>query len=188
MSQLYEDTKNWEGTLSNENYIQYNSSQSDIIEYEINYTNYKARLITLDEILNKISFYTNLNDNDKENWKDLYYDAYDNAMIEIEKKVNGKFNDNDVVAIYKFMAEEISQTDIGLPSYLSINILDTWSISDDYTDLTIPTEGYWTASSHSDDPFSIYLVNYMAAIGSEDSNYNKIGIRPVIKVSSDVFK
>ena len=186
LQQLLEDTKSWEGTLTPTNYTRYKDG-SDEVKYNIDYKNYKARILTAEEVLNLMPFYTNLSDDDKRNWGNLYEDKVDEKMEYIQNNVDFSKYGDDVKAIYGAMIDEISKTEIGLPKFLYDNLIGNCNL-DANGYFVCESEGYWTGTAIESYPIKAWYIEYTGCFNKSDSYgpyMDDVGIRPVIKVSKD---
>ncbi len=186
LQQLMEDTKDWKGTLTPINYTRYKDG-SDEVKYNIDYKNYKARILTAEEVLNLMPFYTNLSDDDKENWGNLYEDKVDEKMEYIQNNVDFSKYGDDVKAIYGAMIDEISKTEIGLPKFLYDNLIGNCNL-DVNGYFVCESEGYWTGTAIESYPIKAWYIEYTGCFNKSDSYgpyMDKVGIRPIIKVSKD---
>ena len=159
LTQLNDDTKYWVGTITPENYSIDQSTQVSKAKYTIDYSNYKARLITAQEIAT-ITGYTGWDEKTATNT--FYFDS--KTKTESDTCKSG----NTTGCGYGWLYD---RTNKSCTTYGCLNNSDVY------------TEGYWTASSRAGGSNSAWLVRYVAYVnynfvGSSDS----YGVRPVITI------
>ena len=160
LNQLKSDTDSWKGTLTPTTY--------QVKYYKLDYANYKARIITADEIA-KITNNTNFNFDDYEEM-DYYFSTHSSKQSTTCQEGNisgckyGWLYDRTATISKDFGALNNSDTDI---------------------------RGYWTIT------YSYYggRLDYAWAVGVEDNliavdiiNEWDYGVRPVIEVNKDKLK
>ena len=162
LAQLKTDTSSWKGTITPLNYTMDQTRQTSKANYTIDYSGYKARLITAQEIA-EITGNTIW---DEKTASDQYYYFDTNTTTESTTCKKG----NTSGCLYGWLYDRIS-TDC--TDYGCLNNADS----------TMTGNGYWTASSHADASLYAWLVhnNFVGNLAvSYDGGY---GVRPVITVS-----
>ena len=191
LNQLYEDTRNWNGVLTPAGYKVNQTGKSSNANYSIDYSkyngdttlSYKARLVTVEELLNFMPYYVDLDS--KDNWEESYMDFSYEVYSDSSNKVS-QGNYSDELEEYKVIANEISSSSVGLPKFLHNGLCDSCSMGQ-YGYVECLTEGYWTATSlETGDICAWYVGNY----GYLDYDYdiNSVrgpGIRPVITIENN---
>ena len=183
LEQLKTDTSAWKGTLSLDNYSMDQSSQSSGAKYTINYSGYKARLITANEVA-KITGNTSFNEvSQGSNY--IFFETnsstYSNTCYYNDDSKNAK---NLTNCTNRWLAD---RTHLNSTSWGS------------YYDSDVSTMGYWTASSNASDNTIAWSINFginnVASSGSITAIYMKdcvdnsfFGVRPVIEVSRALLK
>ena len=174
LTQLKIDTDAWQGTEIPSNYTMDQSSQSSKAKYTIDYSNYKARIITANEIA-KITGNTSFNE---ETSNDNHYFFDTNTST---PSLTCYYNDDDYVGNateckYGWLYDRASEN---CTIYGCLNNSD------------VLTNGYWTVTS-SATGYSAWIVKY--GLGNADSAgvlisapyltdvNNTYGLRPVIEV------
>ena len=164
INQLKTDTLGWKGTITPSNYTMDQRGQTSNAYYIIDYSEYKARLITAQEV-------AQITGADKEetlNWEeksavDLYYfDSLSTSQSDTCKK------GNTIGCKYGWLYDRTS---------LDCNLLGCLNNSDR------GTYGYWTSAANASQSTKAWLVNrngYMYSTSITTST--DYGIRPVIEV------
>ena len=149
LTQLQADTSLWQGTITPANYTNYIEST---LNYTIDYSSYKARLITAQEI----ATITGNTSWDEKSASDSYY-VHDNTQTEY----TGEAGTNKYAWLF-------DNTD-GCTTF-GCNVADS------------STYGYWTASSNVSNSGGAWFVVYSGGVyyNNVDSDYS--GVRPVITV------
>lgn len=156
LTQLYLDTKDWNGTIEPKNYI----VQSGDITYEIDYNDYKARLITANEIA-KITNYIGWDEKTSYSW--YFFDSKTN-----EASTTCTIG-NITGCKYQWLYDRTNET---CTTYGCLNNSD------------ISLSGYWTSSinCHSSLSNRAWFVYFDGKVYSSDVTESTYGIRPVIEV------
>ena len=160
LTQLKSDTASWQGTITPSNYTMDQTGQSSNAKYTINYSTYKARLITANEIAQITG---NTTWNEKTAKTGYYFDT--NKFSSSPTCKSG----NITGCKYGWLYDRISTS---CTKYGCLNNADSGIMF-----------GYWTAASCAKDSVYAWNVYYNATIsttgvGSSSSH----GIRPVIEV------
>ena len=165
LEQLKTDTKLWQGTEAPSNYTMDQSTQGSGAKYTIDYSEYKARLITAGEIA-KITGNTSWNE--VTTFGGYYFDS--NTDTQNEACTNGNTNGCKYGWLY-------DRTSVDCVTYGCLN------------NSSGETKGYWTSSSDALD------VDLAWSVTSESTlqwhyvvNSNPFGVRPVIEVLKSKLK
>ncbi len=165
LTQLNDDTKYWVGTITPENYSIDQSTQVSKAKYTIDYSNYKARLITAQEIAT-ITGYTGW---DEKTANNIYY--FDSKTKTESDTCKYDYSTKTSVTTGCKYGWLYDRTNKSCTTYGCLNNSDQ------------TTNGYWTASSRAGGSNSAWLVRYEAYV-----NYNFVGssvsygVRPVITI------
>ena len=161
LSSLYNDTQYWNGVEIPTNYSIDQSTQTSGAKYTIDYSNYKARIITAWEIAQITG---NLAWNEKNEDIMYFFDTHTTAASNTCK------SGNTSGCKYGWLYD---RTSTSCTTYGCLNNSDQ------------TTSGYWTATSSAKGKIYSWLVYYSAVIsnsfgtaGTSDS----YGVRPVIEV------
>ena len=159
LTQLKTDTSSWKGTETPANYTMDQTGQTNNANYTIDYSNYKARLITANEVA-IITGNISWDEKTASNW--YYFDSKTTTQNDTCK------SGNTSGCKYGWLYD---RTGTGCTTYGCLNNSDK-SIS-----------GYWTASSRA----GISTLAWDVYSGARVSNYNvnssgDFGVRPVIVV------
>ncbi len=160
LTQLKNDTKSWVGTKTPSNYTMDQTVQTSNANYTIDYSSYKARLITAQEIA---QITDNTTWDEKTANSDYYFDS--KTKTESDTCKSG----NTTGCQYGWLYDRTSTicTDHGC-----LNNADS----------SMTGVGYWTASSLADFSNSAWDVGFlMSSYDVGNSDYN--GVRPVITIS-----
>ena len=166
LAQLKIDTDEWKGTLTPENYALDQTGQKSNAKYTIDYSGYKARLITAQEIATisgKTSWdekTTNLN---------LYFDSKNGLESSTCKKGNTSG------CKYGWLYD---RTATDCTTYGCLNNSDS------------TVNGYWTSSLDASSSFYTYAwwVRSYAAMTNYNVSLAYPGFRPVIEVDKSILK
>ncbi len=165
LEQLKKDTESWEGTITPANYTMDQTGQPSNAKYTIDYSSYKARLITANEIA-KITGNTSWNEKTASNI--FYFDTNTSTISSTCAKGNTSG------CSYRWLYDRSSTY---CTTYGCLNNADS----------AMTGIGYWTASSHVGYVGTIsnraWYVNCRAHAnygGVFDSS--SLGVRPVIEV------
>ena len=160
LTQLKTDTDSWKGTETPSNYTMDQSAQTSKAKYTIDYSTYKARLITAQEIA-QITGNTTWNETIA-SYNDWYY--FDT------KSQTGSTTGFNYGWLYD--RTSTSCTDNGCLH------------NSDQT-----TNGYWSASSIADGTRIAWYVRYGGRVYTSYVGYSDIfGVRPVITISKSLIK
>ena len=153
LTRLNEDSKSWVGTETPSNYTMDQSTQTSKANYTIDYSSYKARLITANEVA-QITGNTSW---DEKSASDSYY-VHDNTQTQY----TGEAGTNKY-------------------AWLFDNTYDCTTYGCNVADSS--TNGYWTASSRASNSYDAWDVNYDGYVDSNIVDFaNLSGVRPVITV------
>ena len=158
LTQLKTDTESWQGTVTPTNYTMDQSTQTSGANYTIDYSDYKARLITANEIA---TITGNTSWDEKVAAESDRYYFHDNTQTEYK----GAAGTNK----YAWLFDNIS----GCTTY-GCNVEDssTWA--------------YWTASSNTSSSYLAWDVNGNGTLHNNLVGTEFVyGVRPVIEVSKD---
>ena len=160
LTQLNDDTKTWVGTETPSNYTMDQSTQGSKAKYTIDYSNYKARLITAQEVA-QITGDPGWDEKNASNW--YYFDSKTKTKSDTCKEGN------------------TSGCQYGwLYDRTHISSCTNWGCLNN-SDQT--TYGYWTASSRAFNSDGAWNVRSSASVDSSSVVYsNNYGVRPVITV------
>ena len=159
LKQLNDDTKSWVGTKTPSNYTMDQTGQASKAKYAIDYSSYKARLITANEIAQITGNTT---------WDERTASSYYYFDSKTDKASDTCKNGNTTECSYRWLYDRTGKycTDYGC-----LNNSD------------VDTLGYWTASSHADTSTIAWIVGNSPQVSSFNvSNSNGSGVRPVITV------
>ena len=161
LTQLNDDTKTWVGTETPSNYTMDQSTQGGKAKYTIDYSNYKARLITANEIAQITG---NTTWDEKTASSSFHFDTNTTTASDTCKK--GDTSGCQYGWLY-------DRTNKSCTTYGCLNNADS----------SMNGYSYWTASSRADSSSSAWRVSFYARVGSDyvdtSSDY---GVRPVIEV------
>ncbi len=160
LTQLNDDTKTWVGTETPMNYTMDQSTQSSKAKYTIDYSSYKARLITANEIA-QITGNTTWDEKTANNI--YYFDSKAKTASDTCK------SGNTTGCRYGWLYDRTSKD---CTTYGCLNNSDK------------VTYGYWTSSSRADNSYIAWSVRGDARVDDfgVDRSYD-YGVRPVITVS-----
>ena len=165
LTQLNDDTKFWVGTETPANYTMDQSTQSSGAKYTINYSTYKARLITANEIA-QITGNTSW---DEKNYRTSgYYYLDSKTTTESTTCKNG----NTTGCKYGWLYDRSN-----------INCIESGCLNNADSSTSSDMWGYWTASSSADEYNLAWIVPYDAQVSEYVvGTSNVYGVRPVIEV------
>ena len=159
LEQLKTDTSSWKGTETPANYIMDQTGQPSNANYTINYSSYKARLITTNEIAQITG---NITWNEKTASSLFYLDT--NTTIASNTCKSGDTSGCQYGWLY-------DRTNTGCITYGCSNNSD------------VSTQGYWTSSCRASTSTIAWSVFYVGRLGNVNiNNSNVYGVRPVIEV------
>ena len=159
LSQLKNDTKTWVGTVTPSNYTMDQTGQTSNTKYIIDYSSYKARLITANEIA-QITGNTTW---DERTASSYYY------LDSKTKTASTTCTDGNTTGCQYGWLYDRTKTSCTESGCLN---------NSDQT-----TYGYWTASSRADSSISAWGVGSYGRVGSSIvSDSDTFGVRPVITV------
>ena len=159
LTQLKTDTASWVGTITPSNYTMDQSSQTSKAKYTIDYSDYRARLITANEIatITENTTYSEIT-------ATSYYFVYDNTQMPYE----GAAGTNKY-------------------AWLFDNTKDCTTYGCNVADSSTP--GYWSASSSALDTYNAWFVDFSGEVSYGSVNYSgSFGVRPVIEVLKSKLK
>ena len=161
LAQLKADTSSWQGTQTPANYTMDQSTQKSQAKYTINYSGYKARLITAQEIAT-ITDYTGWDEKVSANSSWYYFDSKTTTASDTCK--SGDKSGCQYGWLY-------DRTNTGCTSWGCLNNSDQTLF------------GYWTVSSRAGYSVIAWFVYYGGSVDvSNVSNSASYGVRPVITV------
>ena len=159
LDQLKKDTSSWQGTQTPENYTMDQTGQTSNAKYTINYSTYKARLITAQEV----ATITNYSGWDEKTASSLYY--FDSKTISASTTCK---SGNTSGCKYGWLYD---RTSTDCKTYGCLNNSDQ------------STRGYWTSSSIANYALGAWIVSFDSNITNGDVILpNSYGVRPVIEV------
>ncbi len=162
LDQLKNDTDGWKGTITPTNYTMDQTGQTSNAKYTIDYSSYKARLITAQE-LTQITGNTPWDEKVAVNSNWYYFDS--KTTTASTTCTDG----NTTECSYRWLYD---RTNNNCTKYGCLNNSDK------------ETYGYWTASSRAANSNYAWRVNYNGNVISLNvDNNNRNGIRPVITIS-----
>ena len=161
LDQLKNDTASWKGTLTPENYTLDQTGQKSNAKYTIDYSEYKARLITAQEIAT-ITDYSGWDEKVEANSSYYYFDSKTTSASTTCKRGNTSG------CQYGWLYD---RTKTNCTEWGCLNNSDQ------------TTSGYWTASSHADFSNGAWSVYYDGDVNNLNvTNSSGYGVRPVIEV------
>ncbi len=164
LKQLNDDTKSWAGTETPTNYTMDQTGQPSNAKYTIDYSTYKARLITAQEVAQITG---NTKWDEKTATNSFYFDSKTDTASTTCKR--GDTSGCSYGWLY-------DRTTADCTTYGCLNNAE--SASAGYMN------GYWTASSAAVyPPINVWVVNGYASVAKAENTENAYGIRPVIEVS-----
>ena len=160
LAQLKSDTSSWKGTITPVNYTMDQTGQGSKANYTIDYSEYKARLITA----NEIAQITGNTAWDEKTATDFYY--FDtNTSSASDTCTKGNISGCQYGWLY-------DRTNTGCTTYGCLNDSDQSII------------GYWTASSSANTTYYACYVYFYGFIDETGGvSYSDFGVRPVITIS-----
>ena len=164
LTQLKEDTKSWVGTITPSNYTMDQAGQPSNANYTIDYSSYKARLITAQEVAT-ITDYSGWDEKVAVNSSYYYLDSKTDTASTTCK------SGNTTGCKYGWLYD---RTKTDCTKYGCLNNADS----------AMTGYGYWTASSRAADVEGAWRVNYSTFVRTYNVNESTFfGVRPVITVS-----
>ena len=159
LTQLKSDTSSWLGTITPSNYTMDQTGQTSNANYTIDYSEYKARLITAQEIATIIG---NTTWDEKTASDGYYFDSNTSTASTTCKKGNTSG------CSYGWLYD---RTNTGCTTWGCLNNSDQ------------ETKGYWTSSPRVS---NVYIARYVSYVGNLGGYYiwdsGSYGVRPVIEV------
>ena len=155
INHLKTDTNSWVGTITPTNYT---VSQTTGGNYTIDYSDYKARLITANEIA-EITGNTTFNESTTTISGYFYFDTNTSSQSDTCK------NGNTTGCSYGWLYDRTSTSCTG---YGCSNNSDA------------ETYGYWTSTSASSSSYDAWRVYYIGTLSNDIVNFSYDGVRPVI--------
>ena len=160
LDQLKTDTSSWQGTITPSNYTMDQTGQPSNANYTIDYSSYKARLITANEIAQITG---NTSWDEKTASSMFYFDT--NTSIASNTCKSGDTSGCSYGWLYDRTSKDCT-------TYGCLNNSDDQAIY-----------GYWTASSRADNYHAAWHVYYIGIFGNSSVLIsNDYGVRPVIEV------
>ena len=155
------DTRSWKGTITPANYTIDQTGQTSNAKYTIDYSGYKARLITAQEIAT-ITDYSGWDEKVAENSSSYYLESKTGSQSDTCKE------GNTTGCSYGWLYD---RTKTNCTTYGCLNNSDEF------------TCGYWTASSRAARSSIAWQVDYEGYVSSTGVlNPDTYGVRPVIEV------
>ena len=163
LTKLKSDTSSWKGTITPENYTMDQSTQSNKANYTIDYSDYKARLITAQEIAT-ITDYSGWDEKVAANSNWYYFDSKTTSS-----STTCKSGDTSGCA-YGWLYDRTSTSCV---TYGCLNNSDQY------------TSGYWTSSSSAVNTSDAWRVAFNGTVNNSTVVNNSVdyGVRPVITIS-----
>ena len=159
LDQLKTDTASWQGTITPSNYTMDQTGQTSNANYTIDYSSYKARLITANEIV-QITGNTSWDEKTASNY--YYFDSKTTSTSTTCK--SGDTSGCQYGWLY-------DRTNTICTTYGCLNNSDK------------ETNGYWTSSSRADSSSHAWYVAYDGGVSLGGvSTSRTYGVRPVIEV------
>ena len=159
LAQLKTDTSSWVGTITPANYTMDQSTQESQANYTIDYSSYKARLITAQEIAQITG---NISWDEKNAGTDDWY--YLDSKTTTES--------------YRCRYADISECKYRwLYDRTHINCITKGCLNNSDQE----TYGYWTASSRADSSIFVWYISFDSRFNSANLRSDS-GVRPVIEV------
>ena len=163
LDQLKTDTSSWKGTITPSNYTMDQSTQGSNANYTIDYSSYKARLITAQEIAT-ITGNTSWDEKVAANSDNYYLDSKTTTESDTCKE------GNTTGCKYGWLYD---RTSIDCITYGCLNNADS----------AMTGHGYWTASSRASSSGGAWGVRYYGSVDGDSVGYGTYsGVRPVITV------
>ena len=160
LEQLKTDTSSWVGTITPENYSIDQSNQSSEAKYTIDYSSYKARLITAQEVA---TITGNTGWDEKLAASDVYY--FDSkSRTESDTCKSG----NTSGCKYGWLYDRTSKD------------CTTWGCLNNSDQ---KTSGYWTSTPIASNPYLAWFVDCDSILNGLNVYISDYGVRPVITVS-----
>ncbi len=161
LNQLKTDTDGWQGTITPSNYTMDQTGETSNAKYTIDYSGYKARLITAQEIAT-ITDYSGWDEKVAENSSSYYLESKTGSQSDTCKE------GNTTGCSYGWLYD---RTKTNCTTYGCLNNSDEF------------TCGYWTASSRAARSSIAWQVDYEGYVSSTGVlNPDTYGVRPVITV------
>ena len=167
LTRLKKDTDGWQGTITPSNYTMDQTGQKSKAKYTIDYSSYKARLITAQEIA-QITENETWDEKSVNDW-DYYFDSKTTTASDTCKRGNTSG------CSYGWLYD---RTDADCTDYGCLN----------NAELSVPSDmsGYWTASSYADSSGQAWSVNNNGSMDAHNVAFvvddSHVGVRPVIEV------
>ena len=158
LDQLKSDTEAWLGTLTPLNYTMDQTGQTSNVKYTIDYSTYKARLVTAQEIA-EITGNTS--------WDEKVATDYYHFDSKTSSESDTCKEGNTTGCKYGWLYD---RTSINCTTYGCLNNSDQ------------TTYGYWTASSSANYSDYAWFVDYKSNVNDIQIDSSDYGVRPVIEV------
>ncbi|MBQ8234576.1 MAG: hypothetical protein IJZ36_03225, partial [Bacilli bacterium] len=155
--------------------------------YEIDYNGYRARLITMHEVIQMLGWYETVDDDTKADdvaLANAYYEAFMTAAEDVNKNVLEA--DYDTYKEYLLAQIEYMKTnysELMLEDFMHVDLLD---YLDDNGNTTV--WGYWTSTAvagYSSQAWRVYCIGNLVY---DHVTYTDYGVRPVISLTSNIFE
>ena len=161
LTQLNDDTKSWVGTITPSNYTMDQTGQGSKAKYTIDYSSYKARLITANEIAQITG---NTTWDEKTATNSFYFDSKTDKASDTCKYGNTSG------CKFGWLYDR---------TFTSCTTRGCLNNSDQ------ETSGYWTSSPYASDSYSAWGVIFDGHLRTSvvDDEFDGFGVRPVITVS-----
>ena len=188
MTQLLNDTKGWKGVNVRTDKYSYafNDGEEDQT-YEIDYNGYRARLITMHEVIQMLGWYETVDDDIKADDVALataYFEALMTVVEDVNKNVLEADYDTDkeyLLAQIEYMKTNYSELMLG--DFMHVDLLDY--IDDDGISTVF---GYWTSTAVAGSPSEAWHVYRDGYLVYRYFAYTDSGVRPVISLTSNIFE
>ncbi len=162
LTQLNDDTKSWVGTITPSNYTMDQTGQGSKAKYTIDYSSYKARLITANEIAQITG---NTTWDEKTATNSFYFDSKTDKASDTCKYGN--------TSGCKF-------------GWLYDRTFKSCTTRGCLNNSDQEISGYWTSSPYASDSYSAWGVAFVGRLRTsvvDDDEFDGFGVRPVITVS-----
>ena len=169
IEQLYENTKDWSKTIiTPKNYTMNQIGQTSNANYTVDYSQFRARLITIQEVAEITG---------KQNWDETLSSSGFYYFDSLSGDKSPTCGDDDVSGC-KF-GWLYDRTSTGCLKYGCLNNAEGASGT---------MYGYWTSSSDAASTTQVWIIYPTAGIGRHNTNNAKYGVRPVIEVLKSRLK
>ena len=188
MTQLLNDTKGWKGVNVRTDKYSYtfNDGEEDQT-YEIDYNGYRARLITMHELIQMLGWYETVDDDIKADdvaLANAYFEAVEASFADLKENFVFDYTkttkENDLAQIEYI---KTNHPDIILDDFMHVDLLD---YLDDDGNSTV--WGYWTSTSIAGYSNNAWNVDYYGCLYDCEVALTGYGVRPVISLTSNIFE